>query len=757
VRDFCPGPCDGFPYLIDEIHGALLFTLAAGSKIQLWRTNDFQRGMVRLPSANVLNIDGKLGDRLFFTAGEDSDHAKLWSTDGTPAGTVPVAEPLGSALIAAGFYTAGDFAYYWTPHALWRTDGTAAGTVRLKSIAELTGQSQGSQLFSTAWNGLFFSFLNTHGLIRSDGTPDGTFQVAASVPGFVHPVTLPAGLVFSDGTFPEPESLWRTRGTAETTEKFFQLPTDSYILAITTIGDRALVKVNHILANGTEIWVTDGTAAGTRRLEGISAKNDLELAAAGAQGFFPAGDDFDQAALWRTDGTEAGTYPVLDLSGLPASSGPVAQTAFNGRLVFSARTSSENTPVNTPLFSSDGSPGGTRLLSSKVPKATGFTPMAGRLFFSGDFGLWKTDGSPGGTERVEGNLAAAAAPVVSQGRLLFAGADDVLDGNPNFEIWRSDGRTAVLVKEINPFFDETTYNHNCIPEGSQPGPGAVIGDHLVFAADDGVNGRELWTTDGTADGTRLVRDINPKRLPTGFYPCDSRQGTGLSSDPEGLIAFRHGALFTADDGKTGRELWWTDGTHNGTHRVVDLRRGAQGSMPHDLAVFRGAVYFIAADDAVGEKLWRTDCTAPGTVLVSDLKINGTPSWARELTVSRDRLFLAVYNESTGAELWTSRGDAASTHLVVDLRPGEPGSYPQALTDIDGVLVFAADDGVTGLEPWRSDGTAAGTRRLGDINPGHAASSPGPFTLAGDTVFTGAYDAEHGRELWAIPLQDVLRP
>jgi ELWxxDGT repeat protein len=124
---------------------------------------------------------------------------------------------------------------------------------------------------------------------------------------------------------------------------------------------------------------------------------------------------------------------------------------------------------------------------------------------------------------------------------------------------------------------------------------------------------------------------------------------------------------------------------------------------------------------------------------------------------RDRLFLAVYNESKGAELWTSRGDTGSTRLVVDLRPGEPGSYPQALANIGGVLVFAADDGMMGLEAWRSDGTAAGTVRLGDINPGRDASSPGPFTQAGDDVFTGAFDAVHGRELYAIPLQDVLLP
>ena len=31
---------------------------------------------------------------------------------------------------------------------------------------------------------------------------------------------------------------------------------------------------------------------------------------------------------------------------------------------------------------------------------------------------------------------------------------------------------------------------------------------LTFAADDGIHGSELWVTDGTTRGTKLVRDIN---------------------------------------------------------------------------------------------------------------------------------------------------------------------------------------------------------------------------------------------------------
>jgi hypothetical protein len=44
-----------------------------------------------------------------------------------------------------------------------------------------------------------------------------------------------------------------------------------------------------------------------------------------------------------------------------------------------------------------------------------------------------------------------------------------------------------------------------------------------------------------------------------------------------------------------------------------------------------------------------------------------------------------------------------------------------------------------------------------LNPGPDASSPGPFTRAGNFVLIGAYDPEHGREPWAIPLDEILAP
>ena len=89
----------------------------------------------------------------------------------------------------------------------------------------------------------------------------------------------------------------------------------------------------------------------------------------------------------------------------------------------------------------------------------------------------------------------------------------------------------------------------------------------LFTANDGTHGSELWVTDGTAAGTGLVRDIRP--------------GTG-SSGPSGLVMLSQedgSAIFTATDGVNGREIWVTDGTEAGTRLVRDNRRRIAGAGP----------------------------------------------------------------------------------------------------------------------------------------------------------------------------------
>ncbi|MEI7586119.1 hypothetical protein, partial [Runella sp.] len=60
-------------------------------------------------------------------------------------------------------------------------------------------------------------------------------------------------------------------------------------------------------------------------------------------------------------------------------------------------------------------------------------------------------------------------------------------------------------------------------------------------------GTELWITDGTSGGTKIIKNIAPGGVPVTDYPKNPRP-------------LQDGILFTANDGVSGNELWISDGT-----------------------------------------------------------------------------------------------------------------------------------------------------------------------------------------------------
>lgn len=72
------------------------------------------------------------------------------------------------------------------------------------------------------------------------------------------------------------------------------------------------------------------------------------------------------------------------------------------------------------------------------------------------------------------------------------------------------------------------------------------------------------------------------------------------------------AVFTATMQNTGAELWVTDGTPLGTRLIADIRPGEEGSAPQDAVVAGEKVFFTADDGLHGRELWVTDGTSSGT-------------------------------------------------------------------------------------------------------------------------------------------------
>ncbi|HEV7671300.1 MAG TPA: hypothetical protein VGS22_22510 [Thermoanaerobaculia bacterium] len=773
LADLCPGACPTEPADWLEWRGAIWFLTKdqPGSTYLLWRsdgTAESTRPVVNLCTDlsicglspldypfSRLRPDPSGEGFLLQGSSPDSAFTSLFRTDGTAAGTVllhrfahevqTAAEPFGPLYFLDGLD-------------LWTNDGTPAGT---RLVRSLDGLAEGVALSVRVVDGIFYAIFSSGDWLRSDGTAEGTIQLARLDLSFSYPrIARIGGTVFAvTGT-----GVWRTGGTPETTLRF-EGPRGEVESVIEQPG-RLFVMARD---GRYFVWTFDGTG-GVRRIHlagppppdgEIAGFRDGVLISRGIR------------ELWRIDGAGARGERVHDFQPENGGSGPVDQLVLGGRLLFMSLDGR-----SPKLFSSDGTASGTTALSAEPLYDFGFEYLADfysltragkRAFFWSASTLWTTDGSRAGTGPIYPSLGRPGlyrtAPIgFVGGRFLFGGSRsgsypcDPGDAEP----WVSDGTPdgTKRVIDLNPFFRfGRTSLCEIVKVSSSPGQGAVLGRIALFAADDLLHGRELFATDGTKAGTRLLADLNPSRQSNPEFYTDfpefGPEQVGVGSDPSDLVRVGGTVFFVADDGRTGRELWVTNGTRRGTRLVVDLVPGPSraSSSPHDLVVVGDGIYFFASNPggAAGEGLYKSDGTSAGTVRVSDL---AGATQARDLTVAAGRLFFVAFRPESGTELWTSRGTAETTREVTDLRPGPRGSLPEYLKATAGRVVFAADDGVSGLEPWSSDGTAAGTVRLVDVAPGLAASTPGPFSIANGQVLFGADDGEHGRELWAIPMAEL---
>ena len=111
-------------------------------------------------------------------------------------------------------------------------------------------------------------------------------------------------------------------------------------------------------------------------------------------------------------------------------------------------------------------------------------------------------------------------------------------------------------------------------DNSNPAAFEVINGRLYFQADDYTHGTELWVSDGTDTGTKMLADIVP-----GMADANPASFTKLGAQ----------IIFTADSPAIGNELWITDGTTAGTRLLKDVSPGSSSSYISQMTPYNGKI------------------------------------------------------------------------------------------------------------------------------------------------------------------------
>lgn len=284
-------------------------------------------------------------------------------------------------------------------------------------------------------------------------------------------------------------------------------------------------------------------------------------------------------------------------------------------------------------------------------------------YFESGRRLYVTDGTPDGTRALAAGLMDNAI-VMSDGSLV---GDNPLD-NGSLVIIAANGTVARVnvgadVFETRPrdFYDlgngsvvfvadQTIFRTDLTEAGTVriapavSGVEALVqyGDQYFFSGETDSAGRELWVTDGTAAGTRLVVDLVPG---------------AASSDVSQITVGPNGFWFMADTA-AGLGLWFSDGTAAGTVRLIST------PVVNDIQP--------ELSPAVGERLVYSvyngrffDLLSIGTTAGSDEDLFTSSDTARlgVTVVDDDRHIFLVFSPDGERTLWQTDGSAAGTEAL----------------------------------------------------------------------------------------------
>ncbi|HYR27693.1 MAG TPA: carboxypeptidase regulatory-like domain-containing protein, partial [Thermoanaerobaculia bacterium] len=402
-----------------------------------------------------------VGSQVFFTAADGTGWRDLWKTDGTEAGTVTFGDNMISSTASYSVVAVHGSELIFQLResnslSVWRTNGTAEGTTQIGAL-NLTGSYERS------------------GAIWAD---DRVFVLVR--PAYNARVKLWMAKLFAPGF-----SI-----AAELPDTTSMYSVEEYV---GMNGKLHFVASDYTL--GRQAWVSDGTQAGTHMLYKQVQCPGPACGGTVPRSFFRFGSNvvfLTNSALWKTDGTPAGTIKLADMT--------------NARLV-RASASRLFLSTDTSLWRTDGTVAGTaviRPLQSYINSWIGADDAFWyQTLVEGNYQVWKLAGD---TPELVTTYPAATYPFVSPTWDLMVGFNGThylssrytsATGTELFLVELAGGTTKLVDLE-------TRYAPGAM--SSSPSLGAAAGSFVVFAART-IAGSELWVSDGTEAGTKLLKNI----------------------------------------------------------------------------------------------------------------------------------------------------------------------------------------------------------------------------------------------------------
>ena len=690
----------------------------------------------------------------YFYADDGTHGEQPWVTDGTALGTFfwasltpPPASTVGYPSLHVGnkIYLAvptlsGDTMTYVS-------DGTKAGTYPLSLVTSDQNWVDSAPV-GTLGTQLVFSAVSLstggHEFWIADGLGDlGTHIASASGDPYVVANTLffnnqiyVLSLPVDGGAY----APWVSDGTSTGTKPLAAVPQvadlgESPQLAL--VG-KYVIFAQTTAASGRELWRIDTTDNSVAQVADIAPGASPGLssyprfASTGAAAVFIATPDGVTPSLWRTDGTATGTYQIASTPPNPSDPEFFAPAGAGYVIYFL-------TPGGVAqAWATDGSVAGTVQLPIPGVVQGDVHYVGTHFYFSSVQGtsinVWRSDGTVAGTAMIGGvsflsgtNGSAPIEVAGDESKVFIRGNNAGATGGAIYLYQPASGASTQLLTFAS----------------AQSGIFGYRNGLLYFDNTDPANGQQVWTSDGTVSGTHVLKNITPTNAThtQGSYPSD-------------FVGFNGLLYFAASDGNVGRELWASDGSMIGTRLIADLNPGVPDANPTDLFVANGSLYLFALDGTNTYQLWRSDGTTAGTAPIAAVSPRPAPFRApgcdsKGVAVG-NTIYFAGYDPSNGVQLWKTDGTAAGTIRLTSAQSTTKGSFGVCyLTALNGRVYFSAGDALSGFgnELWTSDGTPAGTLLVDDINPGAANSSPQFLTPFAGKVYFSA-DGGHGAALWA---------